>query len=76
MTVFWDTYDLRCLIKEPTCYKNPENQSCINPILTNNPTCVQSSCVVETGLSDFLSYSHENKNQPRISTKNNTLQGL
>ena len=24
-TVFCDTYDLKCLIKEPTCYKNPEN---------------------------------------------------
>ena len=27
MTVFCDTYDLKCLIKEPTCYKNPENPS-------------------------------------------------
>ena len=53
MTVFCDTYDLKCLIKEPTCYKNPENPSCIDLILTNNPKCFQSSCVVETGLSDF-----------------------
>ena len=53
MTVFCYTYDLKCLIKEPTCYKNPENPSCIDLILTNNPKCFQSSCVVETGLSDF-----------------------
>ena len=53
VTVFCDTYDFKCLIKEPTCYKNPENPSCIDLILTNNPKCFQSSCVVETGLSDF-----------------------
>ena len=53
MMVFCDTYDLKCLIKEPTCHKNPENLSCIGLILTNNPKCFQSSCVVETGLSDF-----------------------
>ena len=53
MTVFCDTYDLKCLIKEPTCYKNPEIPSCIDLILTNNPKCFQSSCVLETGLSDF-----------------------
>ena len=27
-TVFCDTNDLKCLIKEPTYYKNPENLSC------------------------------------------------
>ena len=53
MTVFCDTYDLKCLIKEPTCYKNPENLSCIDLILTDNLKYFQSSCVVETGLSDF-----------------------
>ena len=53
VTVFCDTYDLKCLIKEPTYYKNPDNPSCIDIILTNNPKCFQSSCVVETGLSDF-----------------------
>ena len=53
MMVFCDTYDFKCLIKEPTCYKNSENPSCIDLILTNNPNCFQSSCVVETGLPDF-----------------------
>ena len=52
-TVLCDTYDLKCLIKEPTCYKNPENPSCIDLILTNNPKCLQSSCAVERGLPDF-----------------------
>ena len=53
MTVFCDTYELKCLIKEPACYKSPENPSCIDLILTNNPKCFQSSCVVEIGRPDF-----------------------
>ena len=47
MAGFCDTYDLRSLVTEPTCYKTPENPTCIDFILTNN------SCVFETGLSDF-----------------------
>ena len=50
MSVFCDTYDLKSLIKEPTCYKNPENPSCVDLILTSNPKCFQSSCVSEIGL--------------------------
>ena len=46
-------YNLRSLIKEPTCYKNPENPTCIDLILTNSPRSFQNSCVIETGLSDF-----------------------
>ena len=48
-----DTYDLKSLIKEPICYKNPENPSCIDLILTNNPKCFQCSSVDEADLSDF-----------------------
>ena len=40
-------------IKQPTCYKNPENPSCIDLILTNKAKSFQSTCVMETGLSDF-----------------------
>ena len=32
MAGFCDTYDLRSLIMEPTCYKNPENPTCIDLI--------------------------------------------
>ena len=53
MSLFCDKYDLKCLIKEPTRYKNPENPSCVDLILTNHPKCFHSSCVVETGPSDF-----------------------
>ena len=53
MSSFCDTFDLTSLINEPTCYKNPDDSSCIDLILTNNPLSFQNSCVVETGLSDF-----------------------
>ena len=37
MSSFCDAFELTSLIKEPTCYKNPDNPSCIDLILTNKP---------------------------------------
>ena len=45
VSVFSHTYDLKSLIKEPTCYNLL--------VLTNKPRSFQRSCVNETGLSDF-----------------------
>ena len=53
MKVFCDSYEFKNLIKDATCYKNPENPSCIDLILTNNSNSFQNSEVIETGLSDF-----------------------
>ena len=53
ISAFSDTYDLKSLIKEPTCCKKPNKPSCIDLILTNQPRSSQHSCVIETGLSDF-----------------------
>ena len=53
MKVFCNSYEFKNLIKDATCYKNPENPSCINLILTNNPNSFQNSGVIETSLSDF-----------------------
>ena len=53
MKTFCESYTLSSLIKEPTCYKNPQNPSCIDLILTNSPYSFQNSCVIEAGLSDF-----------------------
>ena len=48
-------YDnLRNLIKESTCFKNPENPTCIDLILTNKSLSFKNTYVIETGLSDFL----------------------
>ena len=53
MKSFCETCHLTNLIKEPTWYKNPDNPTCIDLILTKDPRTFQSTCVIETGLSDF-----------------------
>ena len=53
METFCESYWLKNLVKVPTCYKNPQNPSCIDLILTNSSLSFQSSGVIETGLSDF-----------------------
>ena len=53
MTSFCEFYNLKSIIKQPTCFKNPEKPSCIDLILTNRPKSFQSTCATETGLSDF-----------------------
>ena len=50
---FCDNYGLKSLIRQPTCYKRPSNPTCIDLILTKAPQKFQSTCVLETGLSDF-----------------------
>ena len=50
---FMSTYNLKSLVKQKTCFKNPDNPSCIDRILTNSPRSFQDSSVFETGLSDF-----------------------
>ena len=54
MQSFCETYDLKSLIKQPTCYKNPNSPICIDLILTNVPCSFQSTGVIETGLLDFI----------------------
>ena len=53
MKEFRSLNGLKNLINEPTCYKNSEKPTCIDLILTNQPTLFQRSAVLETGLSDF-----------------------
>ena len=53
MGSFCETCNLTNLIKQPTCYKNPDNPTCIDLILTKDLRRFQSTCVIETGLSDF-----------------------
>ena len=45
--------NLESLISKPTCYKNHENPTCIDLILTNSPGYFQHSNVFETDISDF-----------------------
>ena len=53
MINFCDLNGLRNLINVPTCYKNFDNTSSIDLILTNRPNYFQHSTVFETGLSVF-----------------------
>ena len=50
---FCDLYKLKNLVREPTCFKNPDNPSCIDLFVTNCSRSFQDTQVIETGLSDF-----------------------
>ena len=53
MKEFCDTYNLKNLITEPTCFKNAQNPTLIDLILTNKPKSFHNSMCIETGISDF-----------------------
>ena len=53
MTDFCQSYNLKNLIGYPTCFKNIDNPSCIDLILTNRYRSFQNNVTIETGLSDF-----------------------
>ena len=46
------TYNLKNLIKDPTCYKNLTNPSSIDVMLTNRSRSFFNSITIESGLSD------------------------
>ena len=52
MKDFCEIYNLENLIKEATCFKNPDNPSSIDVMLTNRKNSFQNSMTIETGLSD------------------------
>ena len=53
MSEFCALYNVRNLIKEPTCYKNVDKPTSLDHILTNHARCFQHSGIYETGLFDF-----------------------
>ena len=53
MKEFCNLKGLKNLIIEPTCYKNSGKLTCIDLLLTNQPTLFQRKAVLETGVSDF-----------------------
>ena len=53
MKTFGDSYSLTSLIKQPTCHKNPSHPKWSDLILTNVFRSYQTTCVMETGLSDI-----------------------
>ena len=53
LDTFCSTWSLKSLGKEPICFKNPNNPSCIDFFLTNTTRSFQETQVFMTGLSDF-----------------------
>ena len=53
MESFCTINSLKCIIKVPTCYQNPDNPTCVDLILTNCPENFQESSTLEIRLSDF-----------------------
>ena len=53
MDNFCGIYHLHNLIKDPTCFQNPDKPSCIDLLLTNFPKSFLKSQTLETGLSDL-----------------------
>ena len=50
---FCNVYNLESLSNTPTCFKNPENPSCIGLLLKNLKNNFDEAVVLELGLSDF-----------------------
>ena len=49
---FMFEYDIYCLVKDKTCFKNPDNPSCIDLFITNNKYSFRNTTTVCTGASD------------------------
>ena len=49
MNEFCQMYNLHNLLNEPTCYKNPNNPSSIDVILTNRKNRFENSTTIEAG---------------------------
>lgn len=50
---FCEIYNLKNIVKDKTCFNNPNKTTCIDLIITNEPKSFQNSKVTEAGLSDF-----------------------
>ena len=53
MNSFCNLYNLKCLVQEPTCYKNHERPPCIDLVISNCENHFLRTEILETGLSDF-----------------------
>ena len=69
--LFCNEYKLKSVNKDATCYKNIDNSSCIDLLLTNSAKSFESTCTIETGLSDFhkLVVTVRNEKHERMSPK-------
>ena len=75
MRAFSETYEFRSPVKEVTCFKNPEDPSCIDLILKNKHLSFQQSYAIETDWTIWILQNgtdcdemHSPKRKPRIIT--------
>ena len=72
MKAFCETYTFYSLATEANCFKNQENPSCIDLILTKEHLDFQRSSAIETGLSELhkmgltVIKKHFHKRKPRM----------
>ena len=62
---FCTIYNFKSLIKKPACYKNLDNPSCIDLIVTSCPSYFQNSSIFEAGPWNFRLYFFEKRLQHR-----------
>ena len=55
MTYFCEIYNIGNLIRQLTCFNNPEKLSCFDLVLTNTRMYFLNACVIEIGLSALYS---------------------
>ena len=53
LNLFCNRCKLKSLNKDPACYKNIDNPSSIDLLLTNSAKSFESSCSIGAGFSDF-----------------------
>ena len=53
MNSFCNLDNLKCLVQESTCYKDPERPSCIDLFLSNCANHLLQTDILESSLSDF-----------------------
>ena len=67
MLYFLNIYNLKNLVKQQMCYKNPENPSCIDLILTNSHRSFQNTNVFDFHkMTVSVLKSHFPKQKPNI----------
>jgi len=79
MQDFCESFNLTAMINSPTCFKNPDRPTCIDHMLTNNPSQFQKRAyLITTGISDFhkMTLAILNENFDKLPAKNIRLQML
>ena len=53
LSEFLNSHDAKNMVKEITCFKNTDNPTCVDLLISNKEKCFKSATTIDTGLSDF-----------------------